>query len=464
MSACSVQDREKVINPYIFREYDIRGIVGEDLTDEVITLLGKGFGSFFRKQGVRHISLGGDVRLSTPHIRAILTESVSHCGVRVTEIGPVPTPVQYFSMVHLPVEGGIMITGSHNPPDYNGFKLTCRKSPVYGADIQKIKTIIENADFSSGREAVDQQQVIPAYIAHICRSIQLFRPLNIILDSGNGAAGPVATPLFKALGQEVLDLFPEPDGRFPNHHPDPTVEKNIGALISRVTADKADVGIGFDGDGDRIGVVDERGEIVWGDRLMILFSRDILQTHPGSPVIFEVKCSQALPEMISRYGGQPVMWKTGHSLLKKKMKETGALLAGEMSGHLFFADRYYGYDDALYAAVRLAELLSKTDKTLSELLKNVPRYFSTPELRAETENDRVKFEIAEKANAYFSSHYDVIDVDGVRILFGDGWGLVRASNTQPVIVLRFEAKTEQRLEEIKTLVISKLKEFGEIII
>jgi len=451
-----------VINPYIFREYDIRGIVGEDLTDDVLSLLGKGFGSFFKAQGVHHISLGGDVRLSTPHIRAILIEMISHCGVRVTDIGPVPTPVQYFSMYHLPVEGGIMITGSHNPPDYNGFKLTCRKSPVYGADIQKIRTIIEKADFRSGRAGVDQQQVIADYIAHISRTIHLSRPLKIILDSGNGAAGPVATPLFKALGQEVLDLFPEPDGHFPNHHPDPTVEKNIGTLISRVTSDKADLGIGFDGDGDRIGVVDERGEIIRGDRLMILFSRDILQNYPGSPVIFEVKCSQALPEMISRYGGQPVMWKTGHSLIKKKMKETGALLAGEMSGHLFFADRYYGYDDALYAAVRLVELVSKTDKSLSELLEDVPRYFSTPELRAETENDQVKFEIAEKAKAYFSAHHEVIDVDGVRILFGDGWGLVRASNTQPVIVLRFEAQSEERLEEIKTLVISKLKEFGEI--
>jgi phosphomannomutase/phosphoglucomutase len=451
-----------LLNPYIFREYDIRGIVGKDLTDDTISQLGKGFGTFFNHAAVRHISLGGDVRLSTPRIRQILAEEITGCGIQVTDIGMVPTPVQYFSMYHLPVDGGIMITGSHNPPDYNGFKLTCKREPVYGKDILRIKNIIRTGKFKRGRATLNQQEVVPDYINTIGKSIQISSPLNIILDSGNGAAGPVATPLFKALGQEVVDLFPEPDGNFPNHHPDPTVVENIGTLISRVRSEKADFGVGFDGDGDRIGVVDESGNIVWGDRLMILFSRDILRSQPRSQIIFEVKCSQALPEMIRQYGGQPLMWKTGHSLLKKKMKETGAPLAGEMSGHLFFADRYYGYDDAIYAAARLAELVSKENKTISQLLDGVPKYFSTPELRAETENDQIKFEIAEKAKMYFSQHHEVIDVDGVRILFADGWGLVRASNTQPVIVLRFEAKTQERLEEHKNYVINKLKEFGEI--
>jgi phosphomannomutase/phosphoglucomutase len=364
-------------------------------------------------------------------------------------------------MFHLAVDAGIMITGSHNPPDYNGFKLTLNKAPVFGRDIQKIKEIINSNSFSHGRAAFEKVSVIEDYINHIAGNITINKPLNIILDSGNGAAGPVAGPLFKALGQNAHDIYPEPDGNFPNHHPDPTVVDNIQDLIHNVKNKDADFGVGYDGDGDRIGVVDENGEIIWGDRLLILFSRDILQHMPGSPIIFEVKCSQALPEMIKRFGGDPIMWKTGHSLLKKKMKEINSPLAGEMSGHLFFADRYFGYDDAIYASARLAELLSKTHKKVSELLADVPQYFVTPELRAETETDEIKFTIASRAKKYFSEHYKVIDVDGVRILFGDGWGLVRASNTQPVIVLRFEAKTRERLEEIKTLVINKLREFGE---
>jgi phosphomannomutase/phosphoglucomutase len=450
------------MNPYIFREYDIRGVINKDFTDPVLSRLGKGFGTYFKRAGVQSISIGGDIRLSTPHIRDILIEEITKCGIHVFDIGPVPTPVQYFSMFTLPVEGGIMITGSHNPPDYNGFKLTLRKAPIFGKDIQKIKTIITSEKFSRGHGSTEKVNLIDEYINHIKNNIEIKRPLNIILDSGNGAAGPVAQPLFKSLGLDVIDLFPEPDGNFPNHHPDPTVPENIQTLISQVKKSKADFGVGYDGDGDRIGVVDENGQIIWGDRLLIIYSRDILRTHPGAPIIFEVKCSQALPEMIEKFGGKPVMWKTGHSLLKKRMKEINAPLAGEMSGHLFFADRYFGYDDAIYASARLAELLSKTDGKLSELLSDVPTYFNTPEIRAETTSDPIKFEIARKAADYFSKHYEVISIDGVRILFGDGWGLVRASNTQPVLVLRFEAKTEERLEEIKKLVIDKLKEFGEI--
>jgi phosphomannomutase/phosphoglucomutase len=288
--------------------------------------------------------------------------------------------------------------------------------------------------------------------------------MKVVLDSGNGTASLVVHRLFKELGVTTIDLFDTPDGTFPNHHPDPTVVKNIQELIKNVKDNKADVGFGYDGDGDRIGIVDEHGEIIWGDRILIIFAREILKQYPAANIIFEVKCSQALPEMIEKFGGKPVMWKTGHSLIKKKMKETGAPLAGEMSGHLFFADRYFGFDDAIYASVRMTELLSKTDKKISELLTDVPVYYSTPEIRAETSSDKEKFKIAKKAKEYFSNNYRVIDIDGVRILFDDGWALVRASNTQPVIVLRFEANTTERLTEIKNLVISKLKEFGEITI
>jgi phosphomannomutase/phosphoglucomutase len=300
------------------------------------------------------------------------------------------------------------------------------------------------------------------YIEYIKNTIHIERPVNVILDSGNGAAGLVAQSLFETLGINSVDLYPDPDGNFPNHHPDPTVVENIQDLIKTVKEKDSDFGVGYDGDGDRIGVVDEKGQIIWGDKLLIIFSQDILKNHPGASIIFEVKCSQALPEMIEKYGGVPFMWKTGHSLLKKKMKELKSPLAGEMSGHLFFADRYFGYDDAIYASVRLAELLSRKNQKLSELLTDVPEYHSTPEIRAETESDELKFKIAQQAKDYFSKEFEVNDIDGVRILFGDGWGLVRASNTQPVIVLRFEARTQERLEEIQQLVIGKLKEFGDI--
>jgi len=355
-----------------------------------------------------------------------------------------------------------MITGSHNPPEFNGFKVTMRNAPVYGEAIQEIRRLIEKEDFEKGNGAYEKQEIIDDYIEYIKKDIKIERPVKVVLDSGNGAASLVAHRLFKELGVESIDLFDTPDGRFPNHHPDPTVVEYIQELIKTVKESGSELGVGYDGDADRIGVIDENGQIIWGDRLMIIFSRDILKTHPGAPIIFEVKCSQALPEMIEKFGGKPIMWRTGHSNLKKKMKETGAPLAGEMSGHLFFADRYLGYDDAIYASARMVELVSRSNKKVSELLSDVPEYFSTPEIRAEVESDEVKFKMAEKAKEYFSKNYDVNDIDGVRIHFGDGWGLVRASNTQPVLVLRFEARTKERLEEIKSTVINKLKEFGSI--
>ena len=450
------------MNRHIFREYDIRGVVDQDLNDEVVELLGRGFGTYLRQNNARRITVGGDVRLSTERFRSALINGLRASDIDVIDIGIVPTPVQYFSMFRLPVAGGVMITGSHNPPDYNGFKLSLNQAPIYGTEIQKIYEIIAGGDFSEGNGKLEKQDITDEYIRYIKENIHIERPLKVVLDSGNGAAALVAHRLFRELGMETIDLFDQPDGTFPNHHPDPTVPAYITELIDTVRSEQADVGIGYDGDADRIGIIDEKGDIIWGDRLLIIFARDVIQRHPGAKVIFEVKCSQALPEMIRKFGGEPIMWKTGHSLLKKKMKETGAPLAGEMSGHLFFADRYFGYDDAIYASARMVELLSRTDQKVSELLADVPVYYATPEIRAETKSDEEKFRIAEQAKSYFSQKYEVVDIDGVRILFGDGWGLVRASNTQPVLVLRFEARSPERLSELKNLVIEKLNTFGEI--
>jgi phosphomannomutase/phosphoglucomutase len=452
-----------MISPYIFREYDIRGVVDKDLTDEVVELLGKGIGTYLRRHGARRITIGGDVRLSTERFRKELMSGLQSVGINVVDLGPVPTPVQYFSMHHISdVQGGVMITGSHNPPEFNGFKITLNNAPVFGEMIQEIRRLIENKDFESGSGSYEKQEIIDDYIAYIKKDIKLERPVKVVLDSGNGAASLVAHRLFKELGADTIDLFDTPDGRFPNHHPDPTVVKYIQELIKTTKESDAELGIGYDGDADRIGVVDENGEVIWGDKLMIIFSRDVLRTHPGAPIIFDVKCSQALPEMIEKFGGKPVMSKTGHSNLKQKMKDMKAPLAGEMSGHIFFADRYFGFDDAIYASARMVELVSRSKQKVSEFLSDVPKYYSTPEIRAEVESDKLKFEIARKAEEYFSRHYDVVAIDGVRIQFGDGWGLVRASNTQPVLVLRFEARTPERLEEIKDLVVGKLKEFGNI--
>jgi len=450
------------INPYIFREYDIRGVVDKDLTPDVIEFIGKGFGSYMKRNGAKKISLGGDIRLHTEKLREGIIRGITSTGVNIVNLGAVPTPAQYFSLHKLPVDGGMMITGSHNPPEFNGFKMSLGTAPVYGEAIQEIRKIIESDDFETGQGSVEEYSILDEYINDVAGRLKLQKPVKVIVDCGNGAASLVAQKLFQKLNANATMLFCEPDGRFPNHHPDPTVVEYIQDLIQKVRESDAEIGIGFDGDADRIGVVDNKGDIIWGDRLLAIFAMELLERRKGEKIIFDVKCSQALPETIEAAGGIPVMWKTGHSLLKKKMKETGALIGGEMSGHLFFADNYYGYDDAIYAAARLLELLSKTDKNISELLANVPQYYSTPEIRAECASDEEKFSIAKKAADYFKQNNDVIDIDGVRILFGDGWGLVRPSNTQPVIVVRFEAKTPERRDEIKNLVLNKLKEFGEI--
>ncbi|MDP6088730.1 MAG: phosphomannomutase/phosphoglucomutase [Candidatus Marinimicrobia bacterium] len=449
-----------MINPFIFREYDIRGKVADDFPDHVVVKLGKAFGTFVRRAGRQEIGLSGDIRLTTPELMQSFKEGVLSTGTDVINLGIVPTPVNYFSMFHLGVAGAVQITGSHNPPEFNGFKLSLDKKAVYGKDIQILYQTIEKMDFEEGEGTETRYRILPDYKKMFLEKISLDRPMKVVLDCGN-AAGTINGPeLFKELDLELKELFCETDGTFPNHHPDPTVEENLQDLIREMKTGQYDVGLAFDGDADRVGVVDETGAILWADQLMAIFLPEVIQD--GDDVLFDVKCSQALEDMILRYGGNPVMWKTGHSLIKQRMGELNCKLGGEMSGHIFFADDYYGFDDALYVAARLVQLLSRSDKTLSELKAEIPVYHSTPEMRMEAENDEEKFRIAEKAIAYFTANYDCITVDGVRIKFGDGWGLVRSSNTQPVIVCRFEADSPERMEEIQALVLGKLQEFGSL--
>jgi len=446
---------------HIFREYDIRGVVDRDLTEDVVRKVGRAFGTYLRRRGGKRALIGGDVRRSTERFRRVLTEGLLSTGVDVVDAGVVPTPVFYFGLHERPVDGGIMITGSHNPPDMNGLKLNAGTDSMYGDEIQKIYEIAAGGSFESGRGTRTETLLLDAYKEAIRTRIHLERPLKVVVDSGNGCAGLVVCDLLSSLGCDVVPLYCDPDGDFPNHHPDPTVLEYVQDLIAAVRAHKADVGIGYDGDADRVGTIDETGEMVFADKVLALLAREVLAKGPAQ-VIFDVKCSQALIEDIEAHGGTPVMWKTGHSLLKKKLKETGAPIGGEMSGHMVLADGYYPFDDAIYASCRILQMLSRTRTPLSQLVATIPKYYSTPEIRGEAKDDATKFEIVRKAVEYFKAHNDVIDVDGVRIQFGDGWGLVRASNTQPVIVMRFEARTEARLREIQALVTGKLREFGEI--
>ena len=449
-----------LINPYIFREYDIRGKVEEDFPEQVVIKLGKAFGTFVKRAGGHEIALSGDIRLTTPDLIEFFKKGVLSTGIDVINLGIIPTPVNYFSMFHLGVFGAVQITGSHNPPEFNGFKMSMDKKAVFGKDIQTLYHIIDKIDFEEGEGMEARYKILPKYNQMILDKITIERPMKVVMDCGNAAAAINGPEVFKALGVELKELFCEPDGTFPNHHPDPTVEENLQDLIAEMKTGRYDAGIAFDGDADRIGVVDETGDVIWADQLLALFLPKVIKE--GDDVLFDVKCSQALEDVINRLGGKPVMWKTGHSLIKQKMGELNCKLGGEMSGHIFFADDYYGYDDALYVAARLIQLLSKTDKKLSELKSEIPVYHSTPEMRMEAENDEEKFRIAEEAIAYFTENYDCSTVDGVRIKFGDGWGLVRSSNTQPVIVCRFEANTQERRDEIMDLVLGKLSEFGKL--
>lgn len=435
------------INPDIFRQYDIRGRVGSDLTEDTVSVLGRAFGSYLTGAGAQKVSLASDNRLSSDGFRQVIGEELSKSGLQVVDYGVIPTPVFYSTLFMSDSGGGVMITGSHNPPDFNGFKIALGGSTIYGAEIQKIREIADNGRFTVGKGGITSDDARTPYIEHLVENISLSRRVRVAVDCGNGTGGVVVPDLLDRVGADYECLYCEPDGRFPNHHPDPTVPRNLEHLVRAVTGSGYEGGIAYDGDADRIGVVDEEGRIIWGDRLLIIFSRDILKSNPGAKVIFEVKCSQALRESIEKAGGVPIMWKTGHSLIKSKMKSEGALLAGEMSGHIFFNDRYYGYDDAIYASLRLMEIMSKHGGSLSSLLADVPAYFTTPEIRLES-TDRDKFGVVERLGKHFAGVHEVIDIDGVRVVFEDGWGLVRASNTQPVLVLRFEAASEARLAEI----------------
>jgi len=447
------------MNPNIFREYDIRGIVGDHLTDETVATLGKAIGTFFRQNNAKRIAIGYDARVSSPGFCQLLTDGFAASGLDVVLVGMVPTPVLYHTVYTRDVDGGVMITGSHNPPDHNGFKICLGKGTLFGSQIQEIREIAFSGSFADGEGSVETIAVLDEYCRDIVSGIKLGpRKIKAVIDAGNGMGGVTGVPVYRELGIEMVELFTEPDSRFPNHHPDPTVTENLEDTIRAVRETGADIGIAFDGDGDRIGVVDENGRIIWGDELMVLLSRSVLAENSGATIIAEVKCSQTLYDDIAKNGGNGIMWKAGHSLIKAKMKETHAALAGEMSGHIFFADRFYGFDDATYAGARVLEILSNTDKPLSELTADLPKTFSTPELRTDCP-DETKFDVVAKIADHFANTNQVITIDGARILFENGWGLVRASNTQAILVLRFEADSDEHLAEIRSIVETKVAEF-----
>ena len=451
-----------MLKPTIFREYDIRGIADEDLVDENVVLLGKGIGTFLGRQGSKTLVIGRDVRLSSPRLRDALTKGLLSTGVDVIDVGVTLTPIQYFGILHLNAAGGVMITGSHNPIDYNGLKISKKGVvPVYGEQIQEIRKIIETGDFATGAGEVVEKNVMDDYVTTLKSKLKFNKKLKIVIDAGNGTGGLVAPKLWEDMGCDVECIYCEPDGRFPNHLPDPTVLKYVVDLQKKVLETGADLGLGYDGDSDRVGVIDEKGRMIFADKLLAILSREVLDRNPGSEIVFDVKCSQALAEEIRKHGGKPLMWKTGHSLLKAKMKEIGSPLAGEMSGHIFYADDYFGFDDAIYVSGRLLQILSNTDQSLSAIVDEIPHFESTPEIRIDA-TDEDKFNVVADIANYFKKNYDVIDIDGARVLFGDGWGLVRASNTQPVLVLRFEAKTKDRLQEIIEIFKAKLREYPSV--
>lgn len=453
---------------HVFREYDIRGLVEGELTPEFARTLGKAYGThLFNKlgargpMGTRQVAVGRDIRTSSTVLRDALVEGMRSTGLGVVDIGVVATPLTYFAAHTLDVDGLAMITGSHNPPEYNGFKMGVGKSTFHGEEIQELLRIAQTGSFLQAAVpgTLAHHDIVTDYVDYVANNINPGpRKLKVVVDAGNGCGGFIAVPLLRRLGFDVVEQFCEPDGTFPNHHPDPTVTENLLPLIARVKAEGADVGIAYDGDADRLGAVDEKGQILWGDELMVLFAREILARSPGATFVAEVKCSMKMYEDIERRGGKAIMWKAGHSLIKAKMAETGAALAGEMSGHIFFKDRWFGFDDGIYSTCRLLEILTRTPEPMSALLTDLPQTYSTPELRSDFAEDK-KFEAVRLVrDALKAKGFDTIDVDGVRVVFEDGWGLVRASNTQAILVLRMEAKTEERLHEIQALVEAEVDE------
>jgi phosphomannomutase/phosphoglucomutase len=453
------------MNPRVFREYDIRGTADGDFPDEFVTALGRAIGDHLAAAGARRITLGRDCRLSSPRIHAIVKAGLLAAGLEVTDVGVLHSPGLYFSVFHLEADGGVMITASHNPAEDNGFKIVSGRSTIHGAEIQALRARVEaGAVRAADRPGVARaHDILADYIAYVADNIQLGpRRVKVVVDGGNGTGGIALLPILERLGVEVEAIYCEPDGRFPHHHPDPTVAENLADLARKVRETGAEVGIALDGDGDRIGAVDGRGRILWGDQLVILFARRILAERPGATFVSEVKCSQGLFDEITARGGRAIMWKVGHSLIKVKLKEEKAALAGEMSGHMFFADRWFGFDDAVYAGARLIELLSQSPQTLAELFDTLPVFHNTPEIRMPCPEE-IKFEVVRRAVAWFRERYPIVDIDGVRVSFqGEdgktfGWGLVRASNTGPVLVMRFEADGAARLAGIEALIRGRMQ-------
>ena len=437
-----------MFKPTIFREYDIRGAADVELLDPDVEQLGRAFGTYLQRHAGNTITLGRDTRLSSPRLRDALMRGLLASGCDVIDLGVVPTPVLYYSVFQLKTDSAVMITGSHNPPEFNGFKTVCGASTIHGAAIQEIRRMIETGDLATGDGAETKADVVTPYVAEVSAQFHFPRRIRVVFDAGNGTGGPVMHRILENLNVDATEMFFEMDGRFPNHHPDPTVPENLRALIEKVRESQADLGIAFDGDTDRIGAVDDGGAIIWGDQLMIVYGREILTRKPGATFIGEVKCSQLMYDDLKARGGNPIMWKTGHSLIKAKMKETHAELAGEMSGHIFFADRWYGFDDALYSACRLMEIVADSGRPLSHQLADLPATVVTPEIRFDCP-DELKFAVVSEAIAVLRARHQTVDVDGVRVLFPHGWGLVRASNTQPVLVMRFEATTAELLHEYR---------------
>lgn len=454
-----------MLNPSIFREYDIRGVADEELQDRDVELLGRGLATYLIRHSGRTICLGRDCRLSGQRLHDALLRGLIAAGAQVLDVGTVPTPVLYFAGIHFKADGAVMITGSHNPPEYNGFKTVCGSSTLHGTSIQDVYRLIAENGFEEGSGTVKEVDAVSPYVDEVASQFQFDRKISVVVDAGNGTAGPVMSRILERLNVNATELFFEMDGNFPNHHPDPTVLSNLKHLQEAVRKKKADLGIAFDGDSDRLGAVDEQGNVVFGDMLLLIFGREILSRKPGSTFIGEVKCSQIMYDKLRELGGNPIMFKTGHSLIKAKMKQEQAELAGEMSGHMFFADRYFGYDDGIYSACRLLEIVAKCGHPLSYQLKDIPKLVATPELRIDCPDDQ-KFEVVAKTAEIIRKRRQTIDVDGIRVPFEHGWGLVRASNTQPVLVMRFEATNERELgdyqQEIENAVEQAKKEIGTV--
>lgn len=450
------------MRPSVFKTYDIRGKAEEDFKTPNTVRLGKAFGTYFLQRGFKKVIVGRDNRLTSPRLREAVIEGLLSCGCNVVDIGETITPVFYFAHKKLSVAAGVMITASHNPPEDNGFKIYSGESTIYGDEIQEVRRIYEGGEFVSGDGVVTETNIRDDYLHYIASKIQLKKRIKLVVDCGNGTAGPWVPALYTKLGCEVVSLYCESDPTFPNHHPDPTVTQNLETLRYKVLEEKADVGLSFDGDGDRLGVIDDKGNTIWGDILQILFWREIMPKYPGADAIVEVKCSQALVHEIRKLGGNPFFYKTGHSLIKAKMKEIGAVFTGEMSGHIFFADEYFGFDDALYAGARLLRVLSKSEEPLSHLLSDVPKYYSTPETRIGCKEEAKEEIIQRLKESFLNKGYDLIDIDGLRVQFPCGWGLIRASNTQPVLVARCEGNSLAALLEIAAEIKYSLTNITEV--